>query len=113
MREKIASAFEGIVIVAIILVLVQTFLEDFGVLAGWEWTVRRVFIFSGFIFDLFFTIEFLVRMYTAVYQGKGGEYFAQRRGWIDFVASVPLLLLSSGPAVLAVVTGGTMMFTAG
>ena len=113
MREKIASAVEGIVIVAIILVLVQTFLEDFGVLAGWEWSVRRVFIFSGFIFDLFFTIEFLVRMYTAVYQGKGREYFTQRRGWIDFVASVPLLLLSSGPAVLAVVTGGTMMFAVG
>lgn len=113
MRERVRAALEGVVIGAIILVLIQTFLEDFATVVGWSWSVRRVLIFTGFFFDLFFTVEFLIRLYTSVFQGRGLEYFVHRRGWIDFVASIPLLLLSSGPAVLTVVTGGTMVFAVG
>ena len=113
MQKRINAVLEGVVIGAIVLVLVQTFLEDFATLIGWSWNLRRALIFTGFAFDVFFTIEFLVRIYTSIYQGRGLEYFAYRRGWIDFVASIPLLLFSSGPAVLTVVAGGTMMFAVG
>ena len=113
MREQIKTTFESIVIVAIILVLVQTFFEDFASVSGWSWNVQRIFVISGFVFDLFFTIEFLARFYTSVFQGKAAEYFVRRRGWIDFAASIPLLLLSSGPALITVITGSTMAFAMG
>ena len=36
--------------------------EDCAVLAGWSWSVRRVLLFAGFAFDIFFSIEFLTRL---------------------------------------------------
>jgi hypothetical protein len=113
MRDQIKSMFESIVIFAIVLVLVQTFLEDFASLMAWNWNIRKVLIISGFAFDAFFTIEFIARFYTAVYHGQGAEYFIRKRGWIDFIASIPLLLFSSGPALLAVISGGTIAFAVG
>ena len=107
MRNRTKSVLESIVIAAILLVLVQTFLEDFAVLIGWTWDVRRILVFTSFFFDLFFTVEFLSRLYSAVYGGRSAEYFFHQRGWIDFLASIPLLLLSSGPAILALLTGGS------
>jgi hypothetical protein len=103
--SKTRAFLENVVIVAIVLVLVQTFLEDFAILAGWSWSVRRVLLFTGFAFDIFFTIEFLSRLYSAFVNRRTGIYFWYERGWIDLLASVPLLLLSSGPAVLAYLSG--------
>ena len=103
--NRTRAALENIVIVAIILVLIQTFLEDFAVLAGWSWSIRRILLFTGFGFDIFFSIEFLSRLYFNFINRRTGVYFWYERGWIDFLASVPLLLLSSGPAVLAYWSG--------
>jgi hypothetical protein len=111
LRKDFFTAFLSFA--AILLVLVQTFLEDFAILIGWSWGIRKVLVISGFFFDLFFTVEFLARMYTAVYNGRAVNYFFRERGWIDFAASIPLLLLSSGPAVLALLTGGSAMFAMG
>lgn len=113
MRERTRSLIESFVIAAIILVLIQTFLEDLAVLVKWTWPARRILVFTGFFFDLFFSIEFLIRLYTAVFNGRAGEYLRKDRGWIDFLASIPLLLLSSGPAVLSVISGGTVLFAMG
>lgn len=103
--SKTREFLENIVIVAIILVLVQTFLEEFAVLAGWTWDIRRILLFTGFAFDVFFSIEFLTRLYVAFINRRTGVYFWYERGWVDLLASVPLLLVSSGPAVLAYLTG--------
>lgn len=103
--NRTRAALENLVIVAIILVLVQTFLEDFAVVAGWSWSVRRILLFTGFGFDIFFSIEFLTRLYFNFVNRRAGTYFWYERGWIDFLASIPLLLLSSGPAVLAYWSG--------
>ena len=108
-----SSFIESFIVVAILLVLVQTFLEDFGVIADWTWSARRILVITGFAFDLFFTVEFLSRLYSSVYAGKGSQYFVRNRGWIDLMASVPLLLLSSGPAFIALVTGGSAAFALG
>ena len=113
MSKRLKSILESFVILAIVLVLIQTFLEDFAILVGWQWNVRMVLVYTGFFFDLFFTVEFLARLYAAVYTGNGADYFLRRRGWIDFLASIPLLLLSSGPAVLSLLTGGSAMFALG
>ena len=106
MDNKKYVVIENIVLAAIFLVLVQTFIEDLAVVAGWSWSVRRVLILTGFGFDFFFTVEFLTRLYRALVRGNLSEYMMKRRGWIDLLASVPLLLLSSGPAAVAVLLGG-------
>ena len=85
----------------ILLVLIQTFVEDLAVLLGWSWTVRKILIFSGFGFDLFFSLEFITRYFSALRKGKAVKYMFQERGWVDLIASLPLLFLSSGPEVLA------------
>jgi len=109
MRSKVASFFEGFIVIAILLVLVQTFMEDFGILADWQWETRRILVFTGFAFDLIFTVEFLTRLFYAIYNRKVGDYLFFRRGWVDFVASVPLLMLNSGPAALTLIAGGTFL----
>ena len=106
MRSKAAAVLENVVIVAIVLVLVQTFIQELASLYGWTWEARRLLIFIGFGFDLFFTLEFLVRLYFAVLARRGKQYFLLERGWLDFIVSIPLLLLISGPAVLAIAAGG-------
>ena len=111
--EKLKNFFESFIVIAILLVLVQTFLEDFAVLAGWNWEIRRNFIITGFIFDSLFTIEFLVRYFSALGKGQAGKYFLEGRGWIDFLASIPLLLLNSGPAFLSLLMGGGVVFGLG
>jgi hypothetical protein len=103
--QKENPFFENLVIVAIVLVLVHTFIEDLAVVLAWSWELRRILLFLGFAFDLFFTIEFLARLYFAASRGAAADYFVRNRGWIDFLASVPLLLLNSGPAVYAIVSG--------
>ena len=106
MTEKNEGILENIVLAVIFLVLIQTFIEDLAVIAGWAWPVRRILIITGFCFDLFFTIEFLTRLYKAVERGNIREYIVHRRGWIDLLASIPLLLLNSGPSAMAVLIGG-------
>ncbi|HAK44392.1 MAG TPA: hypothetical protein DCO79_00495 [Spirochaeta sp.] len=106
MDKKNFSIIENIVLAAIFLVLIQTFIEDFAVVAGWSWSIRRILVLTGFCFDIFFTIEFLTRTYRAISRGNLREYLVTRRGWIDLLASIPLLLLSSGPAAIAVLMGG-------
>lgn len=105
MPKKASGFFENFIVFAIILVLVQTFLEDFAVLAGWSWDLRKTLVISGFVFDVIFTIEFYARSFYAISKGRFTQYFTEERGWIDFLASVPLLLFNSGPELFALVTG--------
>ncbi len=105
MKNRIAGFLEGIVTLAIILVLAQTLLEEIMVFAGVSWSLRKVFIFTSFSFDLFFTIEFLVRSWMALGKKQFRPYFFQGYGWVDFVASVPLLTLTSAPEMMAYFNG--------
>ncbi len=111
--SKTRSFLENLVLVAIVLVLVQTFLEDLATVLGWTVATRRALLLAGFFFDLFFTVEFLVRCYDAFRYRRLGFYLWFDRGWIDFLASVPLLLLNSGPSVLAMYVGGVSIIGVG
>jgi len=107
--KKIGDFFESLVVVVIIIALVHTFLEDFSILAGWTVPARRWIIWAGLAIDLIFTVEFFTRLYLAIVQGRAFDYFFRERGWIDFVASIPLLLLNSLPSVLALLAGAGLV----
>ena len=113
MKEKTSGVIENFILFVIFMVLVQTFLEDLAVILSWSWSVRKILIITGFGFDLFFTLEFLTRYFSALKKGKGIQYFVYQRGWIDLIASLPLLLLSSGPAVISLMAGGAFVTGAG
>lgn len=106
MDQQKEPIWEKLILIAIVLVLVQTFMEDFANLARWDAQTRRALMFAGFLFDVIFTVEFVVRSYLAAATTSFKEYFWRRYGWVDFLASVPLFLLNSGPAVLAELGGG-------
>ncbi len=112
-RSQLGSILEAVVIFAIVLVLIQTFLQDLATLLGWSWDYRKALLFAGFGFDLFFSIEFLVRIYLAMLNRRAGAYFWRERGWVDFLASIPLLVLNSGPAVLGILAGGVTVLGVG
>jgi hypothetical protein len=107
--RKVAEVLETVVVVAIILVIVHTFVDDYSILAGWTVPARIWIIWAGLAFDLFFTIEFLTRLYVALSNQQGARYFFRERGWIDFLASIPLLLLNSLPHVLALLAGAGLL----
>ena len=111
MARRWATFLETLVLVAIVLVVVQTFLEDLSVLAGWTARTRLELRLAGFGFDLFFTIEFLVRLYYAISARRLGQYLLRERGWIDFLAAVPLLMFSSGPIAAGLLLGPVLLPT--
>ncbi len=104
---------ENCVLFVIFLVLIQTFLDDLSVVMSWSWPARRMLIVSGFVFDLFFSLEFLIRYFAALGKGRGIHYIYREQGWIDFLAAFPLLFFSSGPALLSVLQGGVFMGAGG
>lgn len=104
--SKTRSFLESLVLVVIVLVLIQTFLEDFAVLRDWSVGARMRLLFLGLALDIFFTVEFVTRSYDAVCRRRFSWYFWGERGWIDLLASVPLLLFNSGPAAMAILAGG-------
>jgi len=79
----------------------------FRSLDGWAWHLRKLLVFTGLGFDAFFAAEFLTRLFTAMSRRRVKQYLLHERGWIDFFASVPLLLLNSGPTSYALLIGGT------
>lgn len=104
---------ETLVMIAIALVIVFTFLEDLSSYLMWDWSIRKILLYTGFGFDLFFTMEFLVRYTASLAKGDTGEYIFHNRGWVDFIASVPLLLFNSGPSVYFLISGAALAGGAG
>ena len=105
MKRQVSGILEAVVTAAIVLVLLQTVAEDISVISNSTWTVRRIFIYSGFAFDLFFTLEFLIRSWDAICRRSLGRYILFENGWVDFIASVPLLIFTSGPILLSTIRG--------
>ena len=97
MKEKTSNVLENFILLIIFLVLIQTFLEDLAVLLSLSWDVRKTLIFTGFGFDLFFTIEFIIRFFAALKKGEGTRYFFRGRGWIDLIASLPCFCSARAP----------------
>lgn len=99
--------FETFILAAIILVIIQTFLDEYSRYAHWSVMSRNVLLVSGFCFDLIFSIEFTVRSFYNGRRGKLIPYIRYERGWVDFISSFPLLLLDSGPSLFFLLTVDT------
>ncbi len=97
--------WENFILVSIFLVVIQTFLDDYSHYALWSVKARNILLITGFFFDLTFTIEFIVRSILAIRKKEFKLYFLYRRGWVDFLASIPLLLLNSGPSLYFLIRG--------
>lgn len=100
-KNPVVQFLEGLTILMIVLVIVQTFLEDFLVLIDIDYSFRQIVILNAVFFDIFFTFEFFIRLFSAVKRKEGKKYFFHRNGWIDLLASLPLLLFVSGPFAFA------------
>jgi hypothetical protein len=96
-KPLVVTLLENFTLVMIVLVLIQTFLEDLSVYLGWSIAIRDQLRIGGFFFDLFFTFEFLTRLIISISKKSGKKYLIHGNGWIDLLASVPLLLFVSGP----------------
>lgn len=96
---RIKSFFENFILVAIVLVIVQTFLDDFSRISYWSVQTRTILLISGFVFDIIFSLEFSFRTFFAYRDSKITSYWLYKRGWVDFISSFPLLILNSGPAM--------------
>ena len=99
--------WENFILIAIVFVIVHTFLSDLGLLLRWSIDIRNLIIFAGLFFDTLFTVEFIVRSAVRGSKKQLMTYWVYQRGWVDFLSSVPLLLLSSGPQVFILLSSGT------
>lgn len=105
MRARFVNFIEFFITTAIVLVLIQTVLEDALMVFGVSWSIRSIFIYTGLAFDLLFTLEFLVRSWNALMEKRFQRYFFRQNGWVDLLASIPLLIFTSGPEFLAHING--------
>lgn len=93
------NLFENFILAAIILVIIQTFLDDLGVYKSFNVSFRHFLIFTNVLFDLIFSIEFILRSIWANKEKKLKMYLIFQRGWVDFLSSIPLLIFNSLPTL--------------
>jgi len=96
---------------AIVLAVAQALLEDVSVLAAWPAATRQAVRLAGFFLDLYFASEFLARLGLALGEGRAGAYLGRGRGWLDFLAGAPLLVLASGPWAVDLLFGTALCTT--
>jgi hypothetical protein len=99
------NIFEYFIITVIILVIVQTFLDELSRYSHWSVSARNTLMITGLLFDLTFSIEFTLRTIWSKHEKGFMHYLIHERGWIDFLSSIPLLLLDSGPSVYLLLFG--------
>jgi hypothetical protein len=103
-KTDISKILETFILAAIVLVIIQTFLDEYSRYAHWSVRSRNILLITGFCFDLIFSIEFTVRSFYNNKKGAFLNYIRYERGWVDFISSFPLLLLDSGPSLFFLIT---------
>jgi len=88
---------DEITIFMIILFILQILFEEFSVFAGYDISIVKNIKLFAFFFDLFFSFDFIIRSIILIKNKEWKEYFFYQSGWIDFISSIPALLLISIP----------------
>jgi len=112
--KTLGKIIDNTLLVVILLSIVQIITDDFAVIGSWattynwakDWDLWMIII--GFAFDVTFTLEFIVRAVNALIHKRFVTYFFYQRGWIDLLASAPLLALLSGPAFYEYIFNGVI-----
>jgi hypothetical protein len=90
----------------IVIALVAAMAEDAFEAAGASWGLRQALGLACTAFDALFTLEFAARLARAASENRLGPYLGRELGWVDALASLPLLILVSGPFLFAALDGG-------
>ncbi len=98
-EDHFPHSFEIIILILIFLAICHLCIEELAILLAWDASIHRDLILGAFAFDLIFSLEFLGRSIVSLKEGRFLLYFTRQRGWIDFISSVPLAMLVSGPAI--------------
>ncbi len=112
--KKLVVFIDNSLLILIVLSVIQIFIGDLAVINGWfsskasHILFDKSMIIAGFTFDTIFSIEFTVRSIIALKHKNFVEYFFYRRGWIDFLASLPLLITNSFPQFYSLVVIGAL-----
>jgi hypothetical protein len=99
-KNVIFNISDGLLFIVIILSLFHIFIEDFSVFMGFSKNVLINIHLINIFFDTIYTVEFLCKLLFSIYSNKSAKYIFYERGWIDFIVSIPLLLLISMPLIL-------------
>lgn len=99
-EDHFPYTFEIIILILIFLAICHLCLEELSILLAWDTEIHRNLILGAFAFDLMFSLEFLGRSIVSIKEKRFLLYFTGQRGWVDFVSSVPLAILVSGPAIV-------------
>jgi len=106
---KKQSFLESFIVVMIIAAIIQIFLEDLSRIGSWSIAARRSLIIIGFLLDLIFTIEFIIRSLLSGKSKGWVNYFMNEKGWVDFFSAVPLLIFNSGPLMIGMFKPGVLI----
>lgn len=110
-NSYIGKVFESLIFFFIILVVLQTFGEEFAVYRGLSVQIRKYLLIAGFSFDFIFSVEFISRLIVSGKKKKAGAYMVREGGFIDLLSSLPLLFLNSGPLMyITFFSGQNMLF---
>jgi len=109
----IRKAIHRLVIVLVLLVPLQLLLQEGAILFGRPWSERLMLLLLGGALDLVFSGDFVVRLYLSMIRRRGMEYLGKGRGWADFLGSVPVFVLVSGPVLFGILAGGSVPFGSG
>ncbi len=101
--------WESFIIVIIIIAIIELFIEDLSRIYQWNVTIRGALLIVGFLLDLIFTIEFIVRSIISRKEKGWTYYFLYEKGWIDFLSSIPLILFNSGPIMVGMFWPGKLL----
>lgn len=102
----LGRALEALIFILIILVIFLTYGEELAVYLNLSVAVRQYLLVASFCFDAIFSVEFIGRIIISAKRRKTGRYLLREGGIIDFIASLPLLVLSSGPLLFMTYLSG-------
>ena len=110
---------DRLLMIIIVLSILQILIDQLNVIYDWTGKLGitdifdRVMIIVGFSFDAIFSLEFIVRSIVAIKNKRFKEYFFKKQGWIDLIASIPLLCLFSGPLFYELVVNNVVALSGG
>ncbi|MDD5067254.1 MAG: hypothetical protein PHF84_09425 [bacterium] len=94
-----------IILAVTVIAVIQTFLDDYSQYVHSPVFWRNLFLFTNLFIDLIFSLEFILKTASAIKNKQGKSYFLSPAAGINFLASLALLFLNSGPSVLLLLTG--------